>query len=103
MKLLELECPHCPHSMSLIGKELNKSGKVKSCPQCGGQFTFNLDYKKMAKIAIPIILVMVLIVTALTFPNKTSTITLLIMALPGAIFGYYKSMSLKPVDEKTST
>lgn len=102
MKLLELECPHCQHNMNFFGKELNKSGKVKSCPQCGAQFRLNLDTKKMIKTTLPIVLILAVLVAALTFPNVSNTLILIAGGIAAAI-GYLKATTLIPVDENPGT
>ena len=56
-----MQCPHCAKDVSLFAKELNRMGKVKSCPHCGGAVKLRLDWKRYLAWALPLVVVAIVL------------------------------------------
>jgi hypothetical protein len=56
-----MKCPHCTKSISFFSKELNRFGKVKVCPHCGGNVRVYVAPKSVALWFIPAVLLAILV------------------------------------------
>ncbi len=56
-----MKCPHCSEPVSLFSKEMNKAGKLKTCPKCGKSMQVSLNPKLLAILSIPAIVVIALL------------------------------------------
>jgi len=56
-----MKCPHCHKSVSLFSREMNRMGKVKSCPHCAGAVKLKLDWMRYVLWAVPLLVVAVLL------------------------------------------
>jgi hypothetical protein len=56
-----MKCPHCANSIAFFSKELNRFGKNKVCPHCGGGVRLYVDPKSVALWFIPTVVLALLV------------------------------------------
>ena len=52
-----MTCPHCDKDISLFDKAMNRMGKVKACPHCGGPVKLRIDWKRYLLWVVPLMVV----------------------------------------------
>tara|TARA_R110000744_G_scaffold31928_2_gene74915 strand:+ start:1098 stop:1559 length:462 start_codon:yes stop_codon:yes gene_type:complete len=50
-------CPNCEVKIGFFSKELNKWSKDKTCPHCGKPYVVSIDFKFLAYLFIPVMVI----------------------------------------------
>jgi hypothetical protein len=87
---MSMKCPHCNQTVGVFSKALNRFGRNKTCPHCGGAIRLHFDVKTGA-----VWFVVALFLAFLLRPFLGSWST-----APGIILVLYMATRLRPVDVK---
>jgi hypothetical protein len=56
-----MKCPHCSGSIGVFSRELNRFGKVKTCPRCGNSIRLFVNFKVAALLLVPSVVLALLL------------------------------------------
>ena len=56
-----MKCPHCGESIGLFSREMNRFGKIKSCPHCQKPVRLYVSLKIAALLFVPAVVLVLLL------------------------------------------
>ncbi len=83
-----MQCPHCNKKVSFFSREMNRFGKVKACPNCGGSVRLRMNLKVIALWFFPAVILTILIKPLLGAFNS----------LPGVMLLFFLGARLEPTN-----